>query len=128
MAESNNGSTRARGKFGELLRDLRHAQNLTQADVAHRAGVSPGYVGLIETGDRGERPSLDIVKRLGQAVFATIEEMESLLVATGHLHPAEHLIPDDVTSFSDFVGLDPRLSDVQKQLLVGLYESWLGKD
>lgn len=114
--------------FGRVLKTLRTETGFSQAQVAARAGVSPGYVGLIEVGDRGERPSLDIVKRFGQALDANVEQMELLLRAAGHLGPDEHLIQDGRPSFASFVDGDPRLSRNQKKVLKLMYQTWLGDD
>jgi transcriptional regulator with XRE-family HTH domain len=109
-----------------VLKDLRERRQLSQAVVARRAGVSPGYIGLIETGERGDRVSLDIVKRFGQALDANVEEMELLLKAAGHLGADEQLVPDGRPTFDQFVDADPRLTRTQKDILKAMYHSWLG--
>ena len=114
-------------EFGRTLKHLRTEAGLSQAALASRAAVSPGYVGLIETGDRGERPSLDIVRRFGQAVNATVEQTEVLLRSAGHLGPDERLIQEGRPSFAAFVDSDRRLSGSQKELLKGIYASWIGR-
>lgn len=113
-------------EFGKTLKELRAAAGLSQAALAARAGVSPGYVGLIETGDRGDRPSLDIVRRFAQACNATVEQTEALLRSGGHLGPDEHLIQDGRPTFASFVDSDKFLSKGQKQVLKLMYDSWLG--
>lgn len=55
-------------KLGAELRRLRRARNLTQADLADRAGYSRAYVALVETGR--ERPSVEFLRRLEQALDA----------------------------------------------------------
>lgn len=111
--------------FSRTLKELRTEAGLSQATLAARAGVSPGYVGLIETGDRGDRPSLDIVKRFGQACNANVEQTEVLLRSAGHLAPDEHLIQDGRPSFASFVDSDRQLSVNQKKILKAMYASWL---
>lgn len=115
-------------EFGALLRSMRIAKALSQAEVAARAGVSAGYVGLIETGDRGDRPKLDIVKRIGQAVEATVPEMEALLRATSFLAPNDPLIPEGQLTEIEVIEGSRRLSKSQKVILRAIIESWLGPD
>lgn len=110
--------------FSRTLKDLRVAAGLSQATLAAKAGVSPGYVGLIETGDRGDRPSLDIVKRFGQACNANVQQTETLLRSAGHLGPDEHLIQDGRPSFVSFVDSDRQMSANQKAILKSIYGSW----
>lgn len=114
--------------FGEVLKRLRIEAGISQAALAARASVSPGYVGLIETGDRGGRPSLDIVKRFSQAVNANVEQTEELLRSAGHLEADEHLIQDGRQSFASFVDSDPQLSRIQKKILKDMYRSWIPAD
>lgn len=111
--------------FGQTLKQLRLDRQMSQKTLATRAKVSPGYVGLIEIGERGGRPSLDIVKRFGQAVEASVEEMEALLRTSGHLAEGESLIPDGRLTFAEFVATEPLLSKTQKDVLVRIYESWV---
>jgi transcriptional regulator with XRE-family HTH domain len=108
--------------FGKVLRDLRVASGISQAELARNAMVSAGYVGLIETGERGERPSLDIVKRFAQGVSANVEELESLMRAAGHLGQHESLVDSEQPTVPSIVERDRFLSRKQKQILVMLYE------
>lgn len=50
--------------FGATVRRLRHARGMSQAALAEAAGVSPAYIGLLETGQRGQRISLDFTVRI----------------------------------------------------------------
>jgi transcriptional regulator with XRE-family HTH domain len=113
--------------FGRLLRRYRTDRQLSQAALARLAGVSAGYVGLIETGDRGERPSLDIVKRFAQGLRLDVPETEAIMRAGGHLGPHETLIHDGRASFATVVANNRRLTSRQKELLISLYDSWLGE-
>lgn len=120
-------SARVVTEFGRLVLELRKAKGLSQSKVARSSGVSPGYVGLMETGERGERPGLEIVRRLCQGLQATVEESEALLRASGHLGANESLISGERLTFAAYVESDKRLSGQQKELLKMQYESWLGQ-
>lgn len=39
-------------KFGQRIRELRHALGLSQEELAERAGVHRTYVGMIERGEK----------------------------------------------------------------------------
>lgn len=114
--------------FGRLIKEMRSARGISQAALARQASISAGYVGLIETGDRGERPSLEIVKKFAQCLGANVEETEELLRAAGHLGAGESLYPTDATTFTDFVRNYKRFTTLQKDILFALVESWGMKD
>ena len=108
--------------FGQVFRELRSQQGLSQVAIATRAGVSTGYVGLIETGNRGAKPSLDVVKRFAQALNANLDQTEQLLKAAGWLRPGESLLPVDRPTTPHIIEADPFLDDTQKSLLIGIYQ------
>jgi len=115
--------------FGVELKRLRLQARMTQAQLASAAGVSPGYIGLIETGDRGSAVSREIVKRLCQCVGAGIDEAETLLKLTGHLAPHESLVaPKGRPTMAVFVATDAQLTTEQKAILLSVYRSWVGHD
>lgn len=53
-------------RFGKRLRQLRLAKNLTQEELAHRAGLHPTYVGGVERGERNI--GFDNILKLAQAL------------------------------------------------------------
>jgi transcriptional regulator with XRE-family HTH domain len=104
---------------------MRKAREITQARLADLAGISAGYVGLLETGDRGNHPSRVVVRRIAQALGANLEETESLLRAGGHLVAGESLFAlATETSFVKFVNDYPVLTPIQKATLIGIAETW----
>lgn len=114
--------------FAAALKELRKAHGLSQAAVAERAGVSTGYVGLLEIGERGSRPSYDVVKRFARAVSASVEETERLMRAAGHLGPSESLWnPGDDWSVEKAIETDPLLDNDSKAHLIGIYLKLAGK-
>jgi transcriptional regulator with XRE-family HTH domain len=52
--------------YGKALKLARALANLSQKDLAARAGLDPSYVSLIEKGTR--RPSLTALEKLGEAL------------------------------------------------------------
>jgi transcriptional regulator with XRE-family HTH domain len=55
------------------LRQLREAQDLSQRDLAKRAGISVGYVAELETG-RLSNPSLKVLVALAKALRVEVED------------------------------------------------------
>ncbi len=58
--------SRLRGTFGQVIRDRRRQNDLTQETVARQIGTSTPYVGHLESGKR--HPSDEIVTRLADAL------------------------------------------------------------
>ncbi len=54
-------------KLGDVVRELREARGLTQAQLAEKAQVALSYVTVIEAGQRGS-PSRQILYRLARAL------------------------------------------------------------
>jgi transcriptional regulator with XRE-family HTH domain len=109
--------------FGDALKDLRARSGLSQVALARMAEVSTGYIGLIETGSRGNRPSLDVVKRLAQALNANLDETERLMKAAGWLHPDETLLNVERPDTRSVIQADRYLDDEQKRILIGVYDN-----
>ena len=55
---------------GSKLRAIRAMRNITQADLAHKAGISPAAVAQFETGKRELRT--DTVRKLCAALDVTV--------------------------------------------------------
>ena len=66
---------------GTLLRDWRRRRNVSQLDLAHRAGVSPRHVSFIETGR--SRPTSAMLLRLCDQLQVPLREQNRLLLASG---------------------------------------------
>lgn len=67
----------ARAAFGDRLRAIRRANDVTQAVVARAVGVSSAYVCHIEYGQR-HAPDADLVDMLLAAVGASYDEVAEL--------------------------------------------------
>jgi transcriptional regulator with XRE-family HTH domain len=93
---------------------------MTQQEVADRAGISTAYIGLIEQGQRGQRPARDMVRSLAQALDLTLDETEILFRAGGHLEDGETLFSGDA-GVIEAIESDPTLPDASKRLMINLY-------
>jgi transcriptional regulator with XRE-family HTH domain len=55
--------------FGEIIRDLRQAQNLGLREAAIKVGISPAYLSRIERGKESP-PRPDIIKEMAKVLAA----------------------------------------------------------
>ena len=62
-------------QFGEKIRNLRQARNLSQEELAFKAGVHRTYLGGIERGERN--PSLRNIIAIANALEVTLVELFS---------------------------------------------------
>lgn len=60
-------------EFGERLRDLRRAKDLSQEALSKKAGFDRTYVGKIERGEKS--PSLHTIRELAKALDVNISEL-----------------------------------------------------
>jgi transcriptional regulator with XRE-family HTH domain len=107
-------------ELGPLVRYYRKQRSMTQQEVADRAGISTAYIGLIEQGQRGQRPARDMVRSLAQALDLTLDETEILFRAGGHLEDGETLFSGDA-GVIEAIESDPTLPDASKRLMINLY-------
>lgn len=61
------------GELGALIRRLRKERGMTSEELAHRAGLTVGYVGTIERGAR--HPSLSTLRALSQAMGIRVRDL-----------------------------------------------------
>jgi transcriptional regulator with XRE-family HTH domain len=55
------------------IRRIRKQKNLSQEELAFKAGINRAYVGYIERGERN--PSLDILNKLARALKVRLSEV-----------------------------------------------------
>ena len=65
-----------RAAFGKRVRELRNALDVSQEELAHRAGVHYTYLGGIERGERN--PSLVNIGRLSAALKVPLADLFSV--------------------------------------------------
>jgi transcriptional regulator with XRE-family HTH domain len=61
-------------KVGDLVRELREAQGLTQAQLAERAQVALSYITVIEAGQQDDPPR-QILQRVARALGVTAKRL-----------------------------------------------------
>src|SRR5436190_1054967 len=105
------------GNLGEFLREQRRHAKLSLRQLSDAAGVSNPYLSQIERGLR--KPSAEILQQLAKALRISAE---TLYVQAGILSDDEAL-----PSVREAIGRDPLLTSEQKQALINVYESYVGR-
>lgn len=82
-------------KGGKLLVELRKQANLSQGELAKKAGVSRSMIAQLELGER--RPSQKLLKTLSQAFNMKGEEEAQLFLAYDFSSSSE--APDQIAAF-----------------------------
>lgn len=60
-------------KIGERIVELRNMRGLTQTNLARMVGMSKGYLSEIETGKKETNLTLDMAKRIAEALDVSLE-------------------------------------------------------
>jgi len=105
--------------FGEFVRAQRRLAQVSQRNLAKMAGVSDSYLSQLERGNY--RPSPQIVKSLAQAFGL---EPRQLYMMLGFMDEDAVGPP----SVEQAIQLDERLDPAQKESLLSVYRSFIGKD
>ena len=104
--------------LGEFIRTQRETASMSVRRLAEVAGVSNPYLSQIERGLR--RPSAEILQQLARALKISVE---TLYVRAGLLADEDAAAP----SVREAIGRDPFLTAEQKQVLLNVYESYVGR-
>ena len=105
--------------FGEFVRAQRRLAQVSQRNLARMAGVSDSYLSQLERGNY--RPSPQVVKALAQAFGLAPKQLYMML---GFIDEDGEGRP----SVEQAILLDERLDQPQKESLLGVYRSFVGKD
>lgn len=116
MQEKNEDMLRA---FGEFVRAQRRLAQVSQRNLARLSGVSDSYLSQLERGNY--MPSAQVVKALAQAFGL---EPRQLYMMLGIIDEDEEGRPN----VEQAIQLDTRLDDDQKESLLSVYRSFVGKD
>ena len=102
--------------LGDYLREQRVAAALSLRQLAEMSGVSNPHLSMIERGLRN--PSAQVLQQIAKGLQISADQ---LYLRAGLLSQEEHA----GSSVELAVLSDPRLSDRQKQALLGVYSSFL---
>jgi transcriptional regulator with XRE-family HTH domain len=104
-------------ELGAFIKAQREVASMSVRRLAELAGVSNPYLSQIERGLR--RPSAEILQQLAKALKISAE---TLYVRAGLLSE-----DDAEPSVRDAIGRDKLLNAEQKQALLNVYESYVGR-
>jgi transcriptional regulator with XRE-family HTH domain len=105
-------------ELGAFIKSQREVASMSVRRLADLAGVSNPYLSQIERGLR--RPSAEILQQIAKALKISVE---TLYVRAGLLSEDEA-----VPNVRDAIGADPLLTADQKQALLNVYESYVGRE
>ena len=105
--------------FGEFVRAQRRLAQVSQRNLARMSGVSDSYLSQIERGNY--RPSPQVVKALATAFGIEPKQLYTML---GFGDGEDGAAP---VSVEQAIQLDTRLEAAQKEALIGIYRSFVGK-
>lgn len=60
-------------KLGQIIRNKREQKNLTQIELASKAGVDRNYIGMLERGERN--PSFLSLQKVAKGLDISVEEL-----------------------------------------------------
>lgn len=103
-------------ELGEFIKSQREVASMSVRRLADLAGVSNPYLSQIERGLR--RPSAEVLQALAKALQISAE---TLYVRAGLLTDDDAAAP----SVREAIGRDPVLTAEQKQVLLGVYDSYV---
>ena len=106
--------------FGEFVRAQRRLAQVSQRNLARMSGVSDSYLSQIERGNY--RPSPQVVKALATAFGIEPKQLYTML---GFGDAEDSAAP---VSVEQAIQLDTRLEAAQKEALIKIYRSLVGKD
>jgi transcriptional regulator with XRE-family HTH domain len=98
-------------QFGEKVRELRKAKNLSQRDLAEKVGVNFTYISKIENEklDFGDYPSEDLIEKLAKALKGDLDEL--LILAKKVPERIRQRVMERPDAFRKFANLDDKTID-----------------
>jgi transcriptional regulator with XRE-family HTH domain len=113
------------GPLGAFIRAQRQLADLSLREMAALTRISNAYLSQVERGLH--QPSLTVLRAIADALGLTTEQ---LLAKAGWMQPAPGEAPADVpteppASPEDSIRADPRLTDAQREALLGVYRSFV---
>ena len=109
-------------KLGEIIKDYRRKNALTQRDFAKKAGLSHGYISMIETNENPKTaaPVVPTIQKLNQISIAMEMTLHELIDVCDDM-PVIVNAPDR----DDGIELYKRLDDLDKAEIRGMMKQML---
>ncbi len=113
------------GPLGAFIRAQRQLADLSLREMAALTRISNAYLSQVERGLH--QPSLTVLRAIAQTLGLTTEQ---LLAKAGWAEPepvdvAADVSADPLPSTEDSIRSDPRLTEVQREALLGVYRSFI---
>ena len=112
------------GSLGAFIRAQRQLAELSLREMAALTRISNAYLSQIERGLH--QPSLTVLRAIAQTLGLTTEQ---LLAKAGWTQSEPVDVPTDIptnrpASTEDSIRSDPRLTEAQREALLGVYRSF----
>lgn len=120
--EEKSAASGAWRSLGDFIRGQRELANLSMRQLAEIAKISNPYLSQVERGLY--KPSADVLKSIANALHISAETMYTqagLLDDSGSADESHHGVEHAVK-------LDPRLSTDQKEAIIRIYRSFIGRE
>ena len=116
------------GPLGAFIRAQRQLADLSLREMAALTRISNAYLSQVERGLH--QPSLTVLRAIADALGLSTEQ---LLVKAGWTRPepgeaAAGGPTEPAASPEESIRADPRLTDAQREALLGVYRSFVGSD
>jgi transcriptional regulator with XRE-family HTH domain len=113
------------GALGAFIRAQRQLADLSLREMAALTRISNAYLSQVERGLH--EPSMTVLRSIADALGLTPEQ---LLAKAGWTQAQAHDAPPDAAdlpaaSTEDSIRCDPRLTDAQREALLGVYRSFI---
>ncbi|MGB8996511.1 MAG: helix-turn-helix transcriptional regulator [Pseudonocardiaceae bacterium] len=109
------------GALGAFIRAQRQLADLSLREMAGLTRISNAYLSQVERGLH--QPSLTVLRAIADALGLTTEE---LLAKAGWMHAvADEATADQRASTEATIRCDPRLTQAQRDALLGVYRSFI---
>jgi transcriptional regulator with XRE-family HTH domain len=131
MASADDGTEAPRawqvqlGPLGAFIRAQRQLADLSLREMAALTRISNAYLSQVERGLH--QPSLTVLRAIANALGLTTEELlvKAGWVQTDAAETAGGAATDPPTSTEDTIRADPRLTEAQREALLGVYRSFI---
>lgn len=109
------------GALGAFIRAQRQLADLSLREMAALTRISNAYLSQVERGLH--QPSLTVLRAIADALGLTTEQ---LLAKAGWAKTVADDVPaDQPASTEDSIRGDPRLTEAQREALLGVYRSFI---
>jgi transcriptional regulator with XRE-family HTH domain len=113
------------GPLGAFIRAQRQLADLSLREMAALTRISNAYLSQIERGLH--QPSLTVLRAIADALGLTTEQLlaKAGWTQAGRVDASAGVPTDPPGNTEDIIRADPRLTDAQREALLGVYRSFI---